>query len=85
MVSGEESGGCAENGGAAKSQESRGAAPACSNVASGALTEIVEALEDAIAAIEDGDIEIAKARLRAILALAQGPAETTGCAAPMER
>ena len=65
MVSGEESGICGENGGAATSQENRGAAAACSSVASGAtLTEIFEAAEDAIAAIEDGDIDIAKARLR---------------------
>jgi hypothetical protein len=34
--------------------------------------------ESAIAAIEDGDIQIAKARLRVILALSQGLAETTG-------
>jgi len=85
-VSGEESAGCAENSGAATSQENHGAAPACSKVASGAaLTEILEAAAEAIAAIEDGDFEIAKARLRAILALAQGPAETTGSAVPVER
>ena len=58
----------------------------CSKVASGAaLTEILEAAEDAIAALEEGDIEIAKARLRAILLVVRGPAETTGCAAPAER
>jgi hypothetical protein len=85
-VSAEESGACAENGGAATAQKNHGAAPACSKVASGAaLTEIFEAAAEAIAAIEDGDFEIAKARLQAILALAQGPAETTGCAAPVER
>lgn len=86
VVSGEESVGCGENGGAATSQENRGAAAECSNVASSAtLTEVFEAAEDAIAAIEDGDIEIAKARLRAILALSQGLAETTGCATAKER
>ncbi len=79
MVSGEESGFCGENGRAATSQEKRGAAAACSNVASGAtLARIFEAVEDAIAAIEDGDIEIAKARLRATLALSKGLVETIG-------
>jgi hypothetical protein len=39
---------------------------------SATLTEILEAAEDAIAAIEDGDAEIAKSRLRAVLALSQG-------------
>ena len=46
----------------------------CSNVASGAmLTEILEAATDAVAAIAQGDITIAKARLRAILSLVEGP------------
>ena len=62
---GPKSGACDENGGAATAVENRGAAPACSNVASGPiLTAILEAAEDAIAAIEDGDVAIAKARLR---------------------
>ena len=85
-VSGEESARCAENGAVATALENHGAAPGCSKVASGAaLTEILEAAEDAIAAMEEGDIEIAKARLRAILAVVRGPAETTRCAAPAER
>ena len=47
---------------------------ACSNVASGAmLTKILDAATDALTAIEQGDIEIAKARLRAILSLMEGP------------
>jgi hypothetical protein len=37
------------------------------------LTEILDAATDAITAIEQGDIEIAKARLRAILSLMEGP------------
>ena len=35
-------------------------------------------------AIEDGDIEIAKARLRALFALARGAVESTGCAVSAE-
>ena len=74
---GPKSGACDENGGAATAVENRGAAPACSNVASGPiLTAILEAAEDAIAAIEDGDVAIAKARLWAIVAFASRRQET---------
>ena len=73
MVPGAESGVWGENGGAATSEEDRGAAAACSNVASGVmLTEILEAARDAITALEQGDIAIAKTRLRALLDLIRG-------------
>jgi hypothetical protein len=59
------------NGGAAPAVEDRGAAPACSIVAIGAtLTAILAAAHDAIAAIADGDVAVAKARLQAIIASA---------------
>ena len=74
---GPKSGACAENGGAATAVENRGAPPACSNVASGAtLTAILAAAHDAIAAIENGDVAVAKARLRAIVAFASRQQET---------
>ncbi len=71
------SGACDENGGAATAVENRGAPPACSNVASGAtLTAILAAAHDAIAAIENGDVAVAKARLQAIVAFASRQQES---------
>ena len=47
------------------------------DVASGAtLTAILAAAHDAIAAIEDGDVAVAKARLQAIVAFASRQQET---------
>ena len=74
---GPKSGACDENGGAATALESRGAAPACSNVAIGAtLTTILAAAHDAIAAIEDDDVAVAKARLKEIVVFASRQQET---------
>jgi hypothetical protein len=84
-VSGASSDGCGRRRGVATDAENHGAERSCSNVASNAtLTSILEAAADTIAALDAGDIEIAKARLRAILALAQGAVESTGCAVPAE-
>jgi hypothetical protein len=74
---GPKSGACDENGAAATAVDNRGAAPACRNVASGlTLTAIHAAAHDAIAAIEDGDVAVAKARLQAIVAFASRQQET---------
>jgi len=72
-----ESAACDENDGAATALKGRGAAPACSNVASGAtLTAILASAHDAIAAIEDDDPAVAKARLKEIVVVASRQQET---------
>ena len=74
---GPKSGACDEDGGAATAVENRGAPPACSNVASGAtLAAILAAVRYAVAAIENGDVALAKARLQAIVAFASRQQET---------
>jgi len=74
---GPKSGACDENGGAARTVENRRAPRACSNVASGAtLTAILAAAHDAIAAIENGDVAVAQARLQAIVASASRQQQT---------
>lgn len=67
MVSGEESGGCAENGDAATSPENGGVAAGCSNVASGpTAAELLELVGAAIIALDAGQSEVARARLQAL-------------------
>ena len=66
-VSGEESGVCGENGGAATSQENRGAAGACSNVANGPTpAELLVLVDATIMALDAGETEVAKARLQTL-------------------
>ena len=63
----EESGGCAENGDAATSQENGGTAAGCSNVANGAtLAELLALVDAAIIALDAGEAGIARARLQAL-------------------
>ena len=67
VVSGEESGVCAENGDAATSQENGGAAGGCSNVASGpTAAELLELIDAAIIALDAGESEVARAQLLAL-------------------
>ena len=67
VVSGEESVGCGEKGGAATVQENRGAAGECSNVANGPTPVELLALVDAtIVALDAGETEVAKARLQTL-------------------
>lgn len=74
---GPKSGACDENGGAATAVENRGAPPACGNVASGAtLAAILAAVRDAVAAIENGDVAVAQARLQTIVASASRQQQT---------
>ena len=63
----EESGGCAENGDAATSQESGGAGAGCSNVASGpTAAELIELVDAAIIALDAGETEITREQLHAL-------------------
>ena len=67
MDPGEESGGCAENGDAATSQENDGGAAGCSNVASGpTAAELLALVEAAIIALDAGESEVARAQLQAL-------------------
>ena len=63
----EESGGCAENGDAATSQENGGAAPGCSNVARGpTAAELIELVDAAIIALDAGESKVARVQLQAL-------------------
>jgi hypothetical protein len=63
----EESGGCAENGDAATSQENGGAAAGCSNVASGpTAAELLELVDAASIALDAGESKVARAQLQTL-------------------
>ena len=69
VVSGEESGACGDTGGVANAPDDVGTSRACSNVASRCgEAPGVEIVEEAIAELDAGRIDAAKARLRAFVA-----------------
>ena len=65
--SGEESGACGDGGGSENTPENAAGSDACSNVASGATpAALLEAIDAAIAALDTGETDVARARLHAL-------------------
>jgi hypothetical protein len=65
--SGEESGACGDVGGVASAPENAGESDACSSVASGTTpAALMEAIDAAITALDAGEIDIARTRLKAL-------------------
>jgi hypothetical protein len=65
--SGEESGACEDAGGVANASDDAGTSRACSSVASWSTpAALLEAIDAAIAALEAGETDIARARLHAL-------------------
>jgi hypothetical protein len=67
--SGEKTGDCGDTGGVASAPENGGECGTCSNVASPlTLAELVEVIDAATAALDAGEIDAARARLRTLAA-----------------
>ena len=65
--SGEESGACRDSGESGSASENAAESDACSSAARGASPpELLQAIEASIEALEAGEIELARARLRAM-------------------
>ena len=65
--SGEESGACGDPGGMASAPDDVGTSLACSNVASGTTpAALLAAIDAAIAALDAGETDVARARLHAL-------------------
>src|SRR5437879_5151016 len=80
-VSGEESGVCGDSGESASALENAAESGACSNVAKSlTVVELVCLAQEALMALDAGEIDLAKELLRAFAAAARGASgERTGC------
>ena len=86
MVSGEESEICGDSGESGSAWENAGESRECSNVASEpTYAELLALIEDAIIALEAGEIEVARARLRALAEAVQSRSRAAGEMAFEER
>ena len=80
-VSGKESGSCGDTSGVANAPDDVGTLRACGSVASGTtVVELLRLAEDALTALDAGEIDLAKERLRAFVAAARwASGERAGC------